>query len=97
MNYAALTSEELARMASTDKGAQQYVAENAEKLVLQAMFESNDSDEAYDSGWAAFRESLLDSYGKELVEQIDKYDDDPKNNDLTRLLNGLLDEFKGVL
>lgn len=33
MNYKALTYDELARMASTDKGAQQFILANAQRIV----------------------------------------------------------------
>ncbi len=37
MNYTALTTDELLRMAITDQGAKDYLAENAEKIVGEAV------------------------------------------------------------
>lgn len=55
MNYQSLTLEELGRMAITDAGAQAFVAENAEELLLggerrlEAMSEEL-TGEAYENG-----------------------------------------------
>lgn len=78
MNYEALTYDELARMASTDLGAQQFILANAQRIIQDCDERAEcaaeiDYDPAgcYDNGWQQARKDLADKYAADLLTFIE--------------------------
>ena len=95
MNYSALTSEELIARAESDPGARVYIGEHIQRLWSDAVDDCENMQASFDEGWSESRSHLMGMYGEEIEELCEKYDQDPENADLVRLLNALYAEFNG--
>lgn len=81
MNYAALTLDELCRFATTDKGARQYLADNAAEIIESVEDIERETvqgviDDAYqsgkDEGWSECRKDLRERFEEELGWGLDR-------------------------
>lgn len=78
-NYDSLTYDELARMASTDPGAQRFIFANAQRIIedcddrAEYLAKEGEYDPAgcYDNGWQQALKDLADKYAEDLLTFIE--------------------------
>lgn len=100
MNYETLTYDELARMASTDTGAQKFILTNAQRIVedcddrAESLADECGYDPAgcYDNGWQQARKDLADKYAEDLLIFIEN---PAVSDELQILLSAIRADFLG--
>ena len=97
MNYSALSAEELIARAESDPGARAYVGENIYRIWSDAVDDTEAMQEVYEKGREDERYWLLETYGEDIAQMVQKYDEDPgdEHHELVRLLNAIWFEFNG--
>ena len=105
MKYDGLPLNELASLSITDQGARGFIADNAERLLVDSINDAafDDAEGCYDDGYSEGRgqklRKLAGTYSEQLLEWIDKVPDlalagDGNLAELETLLAALHAEFE---